>query len=133
MSSQRGVEGIVAKRRDQAYRPGQRAWRKLKRKATAEGVVGAVFGETERPGALILGLPGLGARPIPARHDTCVHRRRQQLRAGHRSGHRDLRRHVRTSVTGVVGPLIEVPVLVALVYVSLAARQSWRAHSETQI
>ena len=29
------------------------------------------------------------------RTTTCVHGRRQQLRAGHRGGHRDLRRHVR--------------------------------------
>ena len=31
------------------------------------------------------------------------------------------------ALAGVVGPLIEVPVLVALVYVSLAARRRWRA------
>jgi ACR3 family arsenite transporter len=29
------------------------------------------------------------------------------------------------ALAGVVGPLIEVPVLVALVYVSLAARRRW--------
>ena len=32
------------------------------------------------------------------------------------------------ALAGVVGPLIEVPVLVALVYVSLAARRRWGNH-----
>jgi arsenical-resistance protein len=32
------------------------------------------------------------------------------------------------ALAGVVGPLIEVPVLVALVYVSLAARRRWKDH-----
>ena len=33
------------------------------------------------------------------------------------------------AIDGVVGPLIEVPVLVALVYVSLALRRRWAARS----
>jgi arsenical-resistance protein len=33
------------------------------------------------------------------------------------------------ALAGVVGPLIEVPVLVALVYVSLAARRRWKDHA----
>ena len=38
------------------------------------------------------------------------------------------------ALAGVVGPLIEVPVLVALVYVSLAARRRWpRAGSSTPV
>jgi len=57
MSSRYGVEAIVAKRCDQAYRSGRRAWRKLRWRTTAEGAVGGVFGEIERPGALILGRP----------------------------------------------------------------------------
>ena len=35
------------------------------------------------------------------------------------------------ALAGVVGPLIEVPVLVALVYVSLAARRRWTARATT--
>ncbi|WP_214365840.1 ACR3 family arsenite efflux transporter [Pseudonocardia sp. H11422] len=35
------------------------------------------------------------------------------------------------ALAGVVGPLIEVPVLVALVYVSLAARKRWAARNAT--
>ena len=35
------------------------------------------------------------------------------------------------ALAGVVGPLIEVPVLVALVYVSLAARRLWTARATT--
>jgi arsenical-resistance protein len=37
------------------------------------------------------------------------------------------------ALAGVVGPLIEVPVLVALVYVSLAARRRWRTRAATSI
>jgi ATP-dependent DNA ligase len=56
LSGQPGVEGCVAKRRQQVYRPGVRAWRKLRAKATTEGVVGGVLGPLQRPTALILGL-----------------------------------------------------------------------------
>jgi len=56
LNGQPGVEGCVAKRRQQAYRPGVRAWRKLRIRATAEGVVGGVLGPLNRPEALILGL-----------------------------------------------------------------------------
>ena len=35
------------------------------------------------------------------------------------------------ALAGVVGPLIEVPVLVALVYVSLAARRRWTTRATT--
>jgi arsenical-resistance protein len=37
------------------------------------------------------------------------------------------------ALAGVVGPLIEVPVLVALVYVSLAARRRWRAPATSPV
>jgi ATP-dependent DNA ligase len=55
-NTQPGVEVCVAKRRQQVYRPGARAWRKLRAKATAEGVIGGVIGPLEPPTALILGL-----------------------------------------------------------------------------
>ena len=60
--------------------------------------------------------------PTPDR-DAGVHRRGQQLRAGHRGGHRDFGVTSGQALAGVVGPLIEVPVLVALVYVALASRR----------
>jgi ATP-dependent DNA ligase len=50
-----GVEGVVAKKRDQRYRPGVRGWQKLKARRTAEAVVGGVLGSLERPGGLVLG------------------------------------------------------------------------------
>jgi ATP-dependent DNA ligase len=50
-----GVEGVVAKRRDQRYRPGARSWQKLRARHTAEAVVGGVFGTLARPEALVLG------------------------------------------------------------------------------
>ncbi|MDD7966165.1 ATP-dependent DNA ligase [Actinomycetospora lemnae] len=50
-----GIEGVVAKRRDQRYRPGARSWQKLRARSTAEAVIGGVFGTLERPEALVLG------------------------------------------------------------------------------
>jgi ATP-dependent DNA ligase len=50
-----GVEGVVAKKRDQRYRPGVRGWQKLKAQRTAEAVVGGVLGSLEQPGGLVLG------------------------------------------------------------------------------
>jgi ATP-dependent DNA ligase len=50
-----GVEGVVAKKRDQRYRPGVRGWQKLKARRTAEAVVGGVLGSLEQPGGLVLG------------------------------------------------------------------------------
>jgi ATP-dependent DNA ligase len=50
-----GIEGVVAKRRDQRYRPGARSWQKLRARNTAEAVVGGVFGTLEHPEALVLG------------------------------------------------------------------------------
>ena len=50
-----GIEGVVAKRRDQRYRPGARSWQKLRARDTAEAVIGGVFGTLEHPEALVLG------------------------------------------------------------------------------
>ncbi|GAA4758157.1 ATP-dependent DNA ligase [Actinomycetospora chibensis] len=50
-----GIEGVVAKRRDQRYRPGARSWQKLRARDTAEAVIGGIFGTLEHPEALVLG------------------------------------------------------------------------------
>jgi ATP-dependent DNA ligase len=50
-----GLEGVVAKRLDQTYRPGQRGWQKLRTRITAEAVVGGITGPLEAPQELILG------------------------------------------------------------------------------
>jgi bifunctional non-homologous end joining protein LigD len=65
-ASQLGLEGIVAKRRDAPYRPGQRsdAWLKVKHVRTQEVVIGGwTEGKGERSGslgALLLGIPDTG-------------------------------------------------------------------------
>ena len=61
---QNGLEGVVAKRRDSAYRPGRRSpdWVKVKSFRTQEAVIGGwTEGRGERTGslgALLLGIPG---------------------------------------------------------------------------
>jgi hypothetical protein len=50
-----GIEGVVAKRADQPYRPGVRGWRKLRTRLTAEAVIGGVLGPLHAPHALIVG------------------------------------------------------------------------------
>jgi ATP-dependent DNA ligase len=50
-----GVEGVVVKAAADRYRPGVRAWQKVKHYATTEFVVGGVIGDPARPGELILG------------------------------------------------------------------------------
>jgi len=50
-----GIEGIVAKRRDQSYHPGARSWQKLRARDTAEAIISGVFGTIEHPEALVLG------------------------------------------------------------------------------
>jgi ATP-dependent DNA ligase len=50
-----GIEGVVAKRLDQPYRPGGRTWRKIRTRHTTEAVVGGVLGSIDRPEALIVG------------------------------------------------------------------------------
>ena len=51
-----GVEGLVIKALGQPYRPGVRAWLKLRSRTTAEAVVGAITGTLARPDRLVLGL-----------------------------------------------------------------------------
>ncbi|MGY1434653.1 ATP-dependent DNA ligase [Streptomyces reniochalinae] len=50
-----GIEGMVVKGLGQPYRPGERGWRKLRARATAEAVVGAVTGPLASPDVLLLG------------------------------------------------------------------------------
>jgi ATP-dependent DNA ligase len=50
-----GIEGVVAKRVDQPYRPGHRAWQKLRTRITAEAIVGGVTGLVDAPQDLVLG------------------------------------------------------------------------------
>jgi ATP-dependent DNA ligase len=51
----RGLEGVVAKRRDSPYLPGERQWIKVKRQRTADCAVIGVTGDWSRP-SLVLGL-----------------------------------------------------------------------------
>jgi ATP-dependent DNA ligase len=70
-----GIEGVVAKRLDQPYRPGDRTWRKIWTRLTADAVVGGVLGSIARPEALIVGRYDEGGRlrvagrtpPLPRR------------------------------------------------------------------
>jgi ATP-dependent DNA ligase len=57
-----GIEGVVAKRLDQTYRPGGRTWRKIRTRMTTEAVVGGVLGPLDQPEALIVGCPDDGGR-----------------------------------------------------------------------
>ncbi|MBO8196299.1 ATP-dependent DNA ligase [Streptomyces oryzae] len=50
-----GVEGMVVKGLGQPYRPGERGWRKLRARATADALVGAVTGPLNSPDVLLLG------------------------------------------------------------------------------
>jgi len=51
-----GIEGLVIKALAQPYRPGARAWLKLRTRTTSEAIVGAVTGTLARPERLVLGL-----------------------------------------------------------------------------
>lgn len=53
-----GIEGIVIKGLAVRYQPGRRAWLKLRTRASAEALVGAVTGTLRHPERLILALPG---------------------------------------------------------------------------
>jgi ATP-dependent DNA ligase len=50
-----GFEGIVAKGAEQAYRPGQRDWLKIRVQDTVEVIVGAITGPLSAPDRLVLG------------------------------------------------------------------------------
>jgi ATP-dependent DNA ligase len=52
-----GIEGLVIKGLAVRYQPGRRAWLKLRTRASAEALVGAVTGPLTRPERLILALP----------------------------------------------------------------------------
>ena len=61
LATQKGLEGIVAKRKDSAYRPGQRtkAWIKIKSRIKQEAVIGGITeptGSRKHFGALMLGV-----------------------------------------------------------------------------
>ncbi len=53
-----GLDGIIAKRADEAYRPGERGWVKVKRRKTADCVVGGyrLAKDGNGVGSLLLGL-----------------------------------------------------------------------------
>jgi ATP-dependent DNA ligase len=50
-----GIEGVVAKRLDHRYAPGNKAWSKIRGRTSAEAVVGGVLGPIAAPVALVLG------------------------------------------------------------------------------
>ncbi|WP_258177167.1 ATP-dependent DNA ligase [Streptomyces solincola] len=52
-----GVEGLVVKKLDQPYRPGVRAWRKLRHTDTRDAAVVGFTGPAERPASLVVVLP----------------------------------------------------------------------------
>lgn len=63
-----GIEGVVAKRLDEAYRAAGRTWRKIRTRTTAEAVVGGVLGPLVQPDALIVGRrDGLGRLRVSGR------------------------------------------------------------------
>ncbi|MFD3621844.1 ATP-dependent DNA ligase [Streptomyces sp. NPDC058676] len=50
-----GMEGVLFKRLDGAYKPSVRGWQKYKVRETSEAIVGAVTGSLAAPGTLLLG------------------------------------------------------------------------------
>ncbi|MEV0849218.1 ATP-dependent DNA ligase [Streptomyces sp. NPDC049954] len=56
-----GVEGLVAKRLDEAYRGGRRSWLKLRHRDTLDALVLGFVGGRARPRLLVLALPGDGS------------------------------------------------------------------------
>ena len=52
-----GIEGVVAKRSSQSYRPGKTKWQKIRTRVTTEAIVGGVLGSITQPEALVIGLP----------------------------------------------------------------------------
>jgi hypothetical protein len=68
-----GLEGVVAKRRDEKYKPGKRAWWKIRSRARSVGVVGAVIGPVDPPRLLLLGQPDARGRQTLIARDQVVH------------------------------------------------------------
>ena len=66
----RGVEGVVVKHLEHAYRPGRCWWTKVRARDTSEAVVGGVIGPVDQPRALILGRydPRGGLRVVGRTH-----------------------------------------------------------------
>jgi ATP-dependent DNA ligase len=90
--SSAGIEGVVAKRIDQPYRPGVRGWQKLRSRLTAEAVVGGVIGPIDAPRVLLLGrldrdghlhLVGRTTELTPANRRTVAGRLRPHTGSGH--------------------------------------------------
>lgn len=66
-TAERGLEGVVAKRRDSPYRPGRRSpdWVKVAHRHACDCVIGGWRPERTNPariGALLLGVPGVAGR-----------------------------------------------------------------------
>jgi ATP-dependent DNA ligase len=67
-----GIEGVVAKRSCQSYRPGKTKWHKVRTRVTAEAVVGGILGSLKQPEALVVGLPDHKGRLRIAGRTTAV-------------------------------------------------------------
>jgi ATP-dependent DNA ligase len=57
-----GIEGVVVKDVRRGYRPARTRWEKVRSRATADAIVGGVFGPLDDPRALVLGRPGADGR-----------------------------------------------------------------------
>lgn len=62
-----GVEGVMIKEPEGRYRPGERAWQKVRTRTTAEGIIGAVTGTAHAPKSLLLGRFDAGRLRLVAR------------------------------------------------------------------
>lgn len=65
-AGEHGLEGVMAKRLDSAYRPGVRSpdWLKVKLEVTGDFVVGGWRPGARRIGGLLVGVPGAGGRLV---------------------------------------------------------------------